>query len=86
MYTPQFSDMASISVKRFSLAIGKRMTETVELMVKLLPTIVNPTKICQSCQVKDKGKYINKYKEKCNQCIFSKQVNPDDLAALEAVI
>ena len=86
MYTPQFSDMASISVRRFAWAMSKSMTATVELMVKLLPTIVDASKICSSCQIKDKEKYKDKFKEKCKLCIFSKQPNPDELAALEAVI
>ena len=86
MYTPQFSETASISVRRFAWAMSKSMTATVEIMVKLLPTIVDTSKICTSCQVKDKEKYKDKIKEKCELCIFSKKVNPDELTALEAVI
>jgi recombinational DNA repair protein RecR len=76
MYSPQFSDMASISVRRFAWALGVSMPAAVNLMVKLLPSIINPTKICLSCQ-------DNK---KCNECIFCKQINPEELTALEAVI
>ena len=86
MYTPQFSDTASVSVRRFAWAMSKSMTATVEIMVRLLPTIVNSEKICLSCQDKDKEKYKDKKKEKCSLCIFSKQVNPEELTALEAVI
>ena len=76
MYSPQFSDMASISVRRFAWAMSKSMPAAVDLMVKLLPTIIDPSKVCLSCQDRCK----------CQECIFCKQVNPDELAALEAVI
>ena len=76
MYSPQFSDMASISVRRFAWATGKSMPATVDLMVKLLLIIINPSKVCSLCQ--DKGK--------CQSCIFSKELDPEELTALEAVI
>jgi len=76
MYSPQLSDMASISVRRFAWAIGKKMPATVDLMVKLLPTIVNPTKVCLLCQDNSK----------CKSCIFSKQPEPEELTVLETVI
>jgi hypothetical protein len=52
------------------------MPATVDLMVKLLPTIVNSSKVCLLCQ--DKGK--------CQSCIFGKQIDPEEFTALEAVI
>ena len=76
MYTPQFSDMASISIRRFAWATNKKMTKTVDLIVKLLPSIIDPSKVCLSCQDK----------EKCQNCVFCKQINPEELNALEAVI
>ena len=76
MYSPQFSDMASISVRRFAWATGKSMPATVDLMVKLLTTIITPSKVCLVCQ--DNGK--------CKNCIFSKQIDPEEFTALEAVL
>ena len=76
MYSPQLSDMASISVRRFAWAIGKKMPKTVDLMVKLLPTIIDPSKVCLLCQDNSK----------CKSCIFSKQPDPEEFTALEAVI
>jgi recombinational DNA repair protein RecR len=76
MYSPQFSDMASISVRRFAWAMGKSMPATVDLMVKLLKTFIDPSKVCQLCRDKTK----------CHTCAFSQQVNPEELTALEAVI
>ena len=86
MYSPQFSDMASISVRRFAWTLSKSMPAAIDIMVKLLPAIIDPSKVCVACQVKDTEKYKDKIKEKCELCIFSKQVNPDELAALEAAI
>jgi hypothetical protein len=68
--------MASISVRRFSWAISKSMPAAVDLMVKVLPLIINSEKVCLSCQDKSK----------CVGCIFSKQADPEELAVLEAVI
>jgi len=76
IYTPQFSDMASISVRRFSWALGLSMPATVNLMVKMLPTIINSNKVCSLC--KDKAK--------CQACTFSKQPDPEEFTVLETVL
>jgi hypothetical protein len=68
--------MASISVRRFAWALKKPMPAAVDLMVKLLPTIIDPAKVCLACQ--DNGR--------CKGCIFSKQTDPEELTVLEAVI
>jgi recombinational DNA repair protein RecR len=75
-YSPQFSAMASISVRRLAWAMDKSMPAAVDLMVKLLKTIIDPSKVCQLC----------KDKTKCQACTFSQQVDPEELTALEAVI
>jgi hypothetical protein len=61
MYSPQFSDLATVSVRRLAWAKGKTMTSTVDYMVGLLPSIVKPLNVCHSCQDKTK----------CKICIFS---------------
>jgi hypothetical protein len=53
-YSPQFSETASITVRRLSWALGLHMTKTVELMVQLMPSLISPSKVCLSC--KDKSK------------------------------
>jgi hypothetical protein len=68
--------MASISVRRFAWALNKSMPAAVDLMVKLLPTVIDPAKVCLACQ--DNGR--------CKGCIFGKQVNPEEFTVLEAVI
>jgi hypothetical protein len=76
MYSPQFSDMASISVRRFSWALNLSMPKAVDLMVKILNTVIVPSKVCQLC----------KDKSKCQACAFSQQVNPEELSIIEPVI
>jgi len=76
MYTPQFSDTASISVRRFAWSINKSMPAAVDIMVKLLPLTINPSKVCMSCQDKSK----------CSTCIFKKKVDPEELTILETVL
>ena len=53
-YTPQFSPLASVSVRRLAWAMGVSMPAAVNIMVRLMPSIVDPSKVCQLC--KDKGK------------------------------
>ena len=76
MYTPQFSDMASISVRRFSWALNLSMPKAVDLMVNILKTVIDPSKVCLACQDKTR----------CQNCTFCKQVKPEELTVLEAVI
>jgi recombinational DNA repair protein RecR len=86
IYSPQFSELASVSVRRLAWALGVSMPAAVNLMVKLMPSIVDPSKVCQPC----------KDKTKCQCCIFTKQFprqeqeikshfTPKEQNALEAV-
>jgi hypothetical protein len=75
-YSPQFSQLAAVSVRRLAWAVGKPMPAAVDIMVKLMPSIVNPSKVCLLC----------KDKHACHACIFSKQLDPEELIILEAVI
>ena len=85
-YTPQFSALASISVRRLSWAMGVSMPAAINIMVRLLPSIVNPSKVCLLC--KDKAK--------CQACTFNNrpqqqgqdpfaQFTPKEQNAIEAV-
>jgi hypothetical protein len=60
-YTPQFTEMATVSIRRLSWALGKKMTATVDHMVQLMLTVYEPTAVCSHC----------KDKSKCEACIFS---------------
>ena len=76
-YTPQFSETASVSVRRFAWFLNKPMTEAVEKIIQLLPFIMDSTKVCQAC----------KDSRKCHSCAFNiKKLSEDEqykiLAAL----
>jgi len=49
-YSPQFSQLAAVSVRRLAWAIGKPMPEAVDLMIKLLPSVIEPGKVCLACR------------------------------------
>ena len=65
-YTPQFSALASISVRRLAWAMGVSMPAAINIMVRLMPSIVNPSKVCVMC----------KDKTKCQSCSFLNQPTP----------
>jgi hypothetical protein len=73
-YSPQFSGLAAISVRRLAWAMGKPMTTAVDLLVKLMPTIIDPARVCIKCQDTTK----------CQGCIFGKLSTEQDQAALLA--
>ena len=75
-YTPQFSDMATVSVRRLAWALNKPMTHTVDIMVKLLPLVVDKSKVCLVC----------KDKTKCQGCCFLNLAKPQELEALGTLI
>ncbi|MFP3041612.1 SARP family transcriptional regulator [Treponema primitia] len=60
-YTPQFSELATVSVRRLAWALGKKMPAAVDHMVQLLVAVYKPASICGHCQDKSK----------CQKCIFS---------------
>jgi hypothetical protein len=60
-YTPQFSETASVSVRRFAWFLNKPMTVAIEKIIQLLPFILDASKVCETC--KDSGK--------CSSCAFS---------------
>jgi hypothetical protein len=72
MYTPQFSDTASISVRRLAWAYGKSMPKAVDFMVSLMPSIVDPSRVCLSC----------KDNTKCHACIFSRNFTQEEQKSL----
>ena len=59
-YSPQFSALAAVSVRRLAWSIGKTMPKTVDHIINLLPSLVDPSKVCLSCQDSSK----------CSCCVF----------------
>lgn len=62
-YTPQFSPMATISVRRLAWSLEKSMPKAVDHIIQLLPSIVDPAKVCLSCQDRSK----------CASCVWACQ-------------
>lgn len=75
-YSPQFSALAAISVRRLAWARNISMPAAVDLMVRLLPSIVDPAKVCLSCQDSSK----------CQGCAFRSTITPEEKAALLAAL
>jgi recombinational DNA repair protein RecR len=73
-YSPPFSDLAVVSVRRLAWAMGKTMPAAIDFMVRLLPSSVDPSKVCLSC----------KDTSACKTCIFCRQLNTQDKASLLA--
>ena len=74
-YTPQFSESATISVCRLAWALNVPMTKAVDHIVQLLPSLIDPSKVCLSCQDKSK----------CSLCAFSQHsADPAAVAVLSA--
>jgi hypothetical protein len=69
-YTPQFSALAAISVRRLAWSLDKSMTVTVDHIIHLLPSIVDPSKVCLACQGMSK----------CACCVFGSLGNQQNAA------
>ena len=59
-YSPQFSALAAVSVRRLAWAMGVSMPSAVNIMVRLMPLVVSGAKVCKVC----------KDKTKCQSCSF----------------
>ena len=68
-YSPRFSELAAVSIRRFAWSVGKQMPATVDYMVSLLPSMVDPTTVCLSC----------KDNSRCGSCIFGSLGNKQEV-------
>ncbi|MDR2434383.1 MAG: hypothetical protein LBD47_07425 [Treponema sp.] len=62
-YSPQFSEMSAVSVRRLAWSLGVSMPKAVDQAVSLLPSLFSPGVVCLSC----------KDSTKCKSCAFSQQ-------------
>jgi hypothetical protein len=60
MYSPNFSELAAVAVRRFAWAMGGTMGQAVDAIVLLLSGQINSEKVCTAC----------KDNSKCTVCIF----------------
>jgi len=60
MYSPNFSELAAVAVRRLAWAMKANMGQAVDAMVICLPQSINAEKVCSAC----------KDNSKCTACIF----------------
>ncbi|MDR0732100.1 MAG: SARP family transcriptional regulator [Treponema sp.] len=60
-YSPQFSEMAVVSVRRLAWALDIQMPAAVDHMVRSMLAVHDSGFICRCCRDKSK----------CNKCVFS---------------
>ena len=71
-YTPQFSEMAAVSVRRFAWVLGISMPKAVDYIIRLLPQMGGSEKVCQAC----------KDQTKCRSCVFCLSVKTSEQTAV----
>jgi len=59
-YSPQFSALAAVSVRRLAWFLGITMPKAVDIIVSILPEIFLPSTVCPKC----------KDNTKCSLCAF----------------
>jgi hypothetical protein len=67
-YTPQFSEMATVSIRRLAWAMGATMPAAVNRIVKLLPQVFPSVFVCSHCRDNSK----------CQACIFSQGISEQE--------
>ena len=73
-YTPQFSEVAAVSVRRLAWFVEKSMPKTVDHIIRILPSVVDSSKVCLSCRDNSR----------CSCCIFGSLGNSQGEPALAA--
>jgi hypothetical protein len=69
-YSPQFSEKASVSIRRLAWALGLSMPKTIDILVNEISLVFSSSVVCPKC--------IDK--SKCSSCGFHQQA-----AAVSAV-
>jgi hypothetical protein len=62
-YSPQFSEVSAVSVRRLAWSLGVSMPKAVDQVVGLLPSLFPPGVVCLAC----------KDNTKCKSCAFFSQ-------------
>jgi hypothetical protein len=50
MYSPEFSEIAAVTVKRLAWAMGATMGQAVDVLVRSAPAFINAEKVCEKCR------------------------------------
>jgi hypothetical protein len=69
-YTPQFSEQATVTVRRLAWALQVSMPKAMDKAVNVLPSIFPPSVICPLC----------KDSTKCNLCAFNQNAAAEQAA------
>jgi hypothetical protein len=67
-YSPRFSEMAWVSVKRLAWSFKKTMPQTIDIVVKFLSFFFASEKVCISCQDRSK----------CRVCAFNISITEEE--------
>jgi recombinational DNA repair protein RecR len=70
MYTPQFSNKATVTVRRLAWALQVSMPKAVDRVVNALPSVFSPSVVCPSC----------KDSTKCKLCAFNQPSTAEQAA------
>jgi len=84
-YTPQFSEMACVTVYRLSQVMGISMVDVVNIMVKLIPFYVNSKKVCLECPDNSKCQACSLSQDKQNNIFLNSQFTQKEQDALMSV-
>jgi hypothetical protein len=63
MYTPQFSNRATVTVRHLAWALGVSMPKAVDKIVNELPSVFSPSVICPQCRDNTKCKFCAFYRQ-----------------------
>jgi hypothetical protein len=63
MYTPQFSNRATVTVRRLAWALGVSMPKAVDKIVNELPSVFSPSVIYPQCRDNTKCKFCAFYQQ-----------------------
>ena len=61
-YTPQFTETASVTVRRLAWALNLNMVQTMQEIISFIAQLLNKQKVCLACQDNTK----------CAACAFAK--------------
>jgi hypothetical protein len=77
-YSPQFSEVASVSVRRLAWFLKMPMTATIDYVIKNIPftNLTEPLQVCTEC----------KDKTRCKVCAFSNPISEQEAAELLAAL
>jgi len=84
-YSPQFSEMACVTVYRLAQVMEISMVDVVNIMVKLIPFYVDSKKVCLECPDNSKCHVCSLSQGKQNNIFINSQFTQKEQDALMSV-